>query len=553
MKLLPENVERYRKFFAFIIKYWNSDIVDYSFKKAIGTSEEYESSSFENSPEELANDLKKMGPAYIKLGQLLSTRPDLLPEPHLKELRKLQDDVDPIDYETVQQIVEDELGIRISKAFKEFDKDPLASASIGQVHTAVLHSGKKVAVKIQRPNVRENFISDLDNLKDMADFAVKHFEDAKKYNVADLVEELRFTLLKELDYSAETQNLLIISNSLKEFRSLYVPKPILDYCSSKVLTLEFVNGKKVTKISALRRIENDLDVLVEDLIKGYLKQIIVDGTAHADPHPGNIYITQENILVLMDFGMVAQFPEQLQNQIIQLMLAISEHNSDRVISILLDISTYDEEEAEINNFKKNISRLVLENQNLTAESMQTGKVIIQMNRTAAQNSIKLPVELNMLAKILLNLDQIIAVLSPEYNVNTTIKEYLKDIMKVKMAEELKPGNLLNLALETKELAESMPERLNSILDNLANNKFEMKVKAIDERRFTDAFQKVANRITLGIIIASMIIGAAMLVSIETSFTIMGYPALAIILFLIAAIFGFYVIYQIVIKDDNFKK
>lgn len=553
MSILPENIERYRKFFALLIKYWNSDILDYSSKKAFGTSDDPEPKSFENSPEELADDLRNMGPVYVKLGQLLSTRPDLLPEPHLKALRELQDNVDPIDYEIIQAIFEEEVGTRISKAFKEFDQEPLASASIGQVHIAVLHSGQKVAMKIQRPDIREKFLSDLDTLKGLAEWAVNHSEDARKYNIADLVDELRFTLLKELDYKAEAQNLILLKNNLAQFEHLFVPSPILDYCTSKVLTMEFVEGQKVTDVSNLRRMENDLDPLVDDLIRGYLKQIIIDGTAHADPHPGNVYITPENKLALMDLGMVAQFPAQLQDQIMQLMLGLSEYNSTQVISVLLSISTYEEDTANLDNFKKEINRLILDNQNHTAESMQAGKLIIQMNRIAAHNNIKLPVVLNMLAEILLNLDQMVAVLSPEYKINETIKGYMQEVMQSKMIDDMKPGNILNFALETKKLAEKMPERLNTIMDNLANNKFEIKMKTIDETRFTDAFQKVANRVTLGIIIASMIIGAALLIKVETTWTILGYPAIAIILFTIAALLGFYVIYQILVKDENFKK
>ncbi|TDU33719.1 putative unusual protein kinase regulating ubiquinone biosynthesis (AarF/ABC1/UbiB family) [Gelidibacter sediminis] len=552
MTLLPENIDRYRKFFTLLIKYWNSDILDYSTKMAMGDADVDESGIFENSPEELTEDLKKMGPAYIKLGQLLSTRPDLLPEPHLKALQELQDDVDPIDFETVQGIFEKEVGTRISKAFKEFDPIPLASASIGQVHVGMLHSGQKVAIKIQRPQIREKFLSDLNTLSEMAEWAVKHSEDARKYNVSALVEELRFTLLKELDYQAEAQNLLLIKRNLKQYKNLFVPSPILDYSTSKVLTMEYVEGKKVTAINPLRRIEENLDPLVDDLVRGYLKQVIVDGTAHADPHPGNVHITPQNKLALMDLGMVAQFPEQMQERIMQLMLALSEYDSEQVISVLMAISTFDPEKADIEQFKKEISRMILENQNHSAGSMRTGRLIIQMNRTAAQNDITLPVTLNMLAKILLNLDQIVAVLSPNYKINDTIRDYMQEIMQAKMLDELKPASLLNLALETKKLAEKMPERLNTIMENLANNQMEFKVKTIDETRFTDAFQKVANRITLGIIIAAMIIGAAMLIRIKTSFTIAGYPALAIILFVIAAVIGFYVIYQIVIKDENFK-
>lgn len=552
MALLPESIERYRKFFTLLIKYWNSDVLNYSSKKAFDFFDEEELDSFENSPEELADDLRKMGPVYVKLGQLLSTRPDLLPEPHLKALRELQDNLDPFDFELVNSIFEEEVGTSISKAFKTFKEEPMASASIGQVHEAELHSGQKVAIKIQRPNIREKFLSDLDMLKNIAEWAVKHSGEAEKYNVAGLVEELRFTLLKELDYKAEAQNLNLLKKNMKQFEHLYVPGPVMDYSSSKVLTMEYVEGQKVTGINPLKQLENDFTPLVDNLVRGYLKQIIVDGIAHADPHPGNVFITPDNKLALMDLGMVAQFSEQLQEQIMQLMLGLSQYDSTKVASVLLTMSTYDKESANLDKFRKEINRLLLEHQHHPAGSMQTGKMIIQMNRTAAQNNIQLPVTLNMLAKILLNLDQIVVVLSPDYKINETLKEYLEELMQSKMLKELKPENFLSLFLEMKKLAEKTPARLNTIMDNLANNKLEVKIDAIDETRFTDAFQKVANRITLGIIIASMIIGAAMLIRIETSWTFMGYPAIAIILFLVAALIGFYVIYQIVIKDDNFK-
>ncbi len=552
MSILPESLERYRKFFGFLIKYWNSDILSYTTEKATGENDVVDTQDYDQKPEEFAEDLKKMGPTYIKLGQLLSTRPDLLPEEYLEALSALQDDVEPIPNTDLHKIFEEEIGSRISKAFITFDEKPLACASIGQVHVATLHSGKKVAVKIQRPQIRERFLADLDTLQEIAEWATNNSKEAKKYNVSSIIEELRYTLLQELDYTIEAQNLLSLKENLKEFNHLYVPEPILDYSTSKILTMEFVEGKKVTKISPLKRMEENLDPLVDDLVEGYLKQIIVDGFAHADPHPGNVHITPNNKLALMDLGMVARFSKELQDQILQLLIGLSNYNSDQVNDVLLNISTYDET-ADREDFKKKISRLVLENQNMKAENMQSGRIIIQMNRIAAHNGIQMPVALNMLGKILLNMDQIVAVLSPNYDANTTIKNYVHQLMRSKMVDELKPENLFNVVLETKKLTEKMPERLNSIFENLATNNFKIKVDSIDEDRFTDAFQKVANRITLGVIIASMIIGAALLIQIPTSWIIFGYPGLAIILFLIAALLGFYIIYAIIVKDRSFKK
>ena len=553
MSILPEKLERYRKFFSFIIKYWNSELLEYSERKVFGDDDGAYALTYEQSPEEFANDLKEMGPTYIKFGQLLSTRPDLLPDDYLKALCKLQDEVEPISFEEVQELFESEVGVKISKAFDSFDEKPLASASIGQVHKAVLHSGRIVAVKFQRPGVRKRFLSDLDTLCEMAEWAQKHSEDARKYNVADVVDELRYTLLQELDYAKEANNLLALKSNMREFKHIHVPEPILDYSTSRVLTMEFIEGRKVTRISPLRRIEENMDEVVDDLVKGYLKQVISDGFAHADPHPGNIHLMADNRLALMDLGMIARFTAPMQEQILRLMIALSNYESEKVAEILLELSKYNADDANITVFQKNIGRLILDTKNKTASDMQTGRLIIQMNRVAAANNIRIPAELNMLAKILLNMDQLIAVLSPDYDANKTIRQYVQRLMEKKMLDELKPGNVFGLALESKKLAEKTPERLNKILEKLANNELQLKIDAIDERRFTDAFQKVANRITLGIIIAAMIVGAALLIQIPTSWTILGYPGLAILFFLIAALLGFYLVYAIIVKDENLKR
>lgn len=553
MSLLPEQMDRYRKFFGLIIKYWHSDLVEYSSQRVLGESELKKVEDYDPSPEELAEDLKKMGPAYIKLGQLLSTRPDLLPVQYLRKLRDLQDNVAPIDSKEVVTIFEEEVGVKISKAFKEFDPKPLASASLGQVHSAILHSGKEVAVKIQRPGVREQLLADLDTLKSIAEYAVNLSKEARKFNIDNLIEEIRFTLIRELDYENEARSLLTLKKNMTKFRHLYIPKPFLDYSTSKVLTMEYVFGKKVTKISPYKRMEEDLSPLVEDLVEGYLKQIVEDGFAHADPHPGNIHITPDNKLAILDLGMTVRFSGELQDHILQLMIGLSNYDSGQISDSLLKMSEYDSDTANIEEFKKRISHLVLETQNKTAEDMQTGRLIIQMNRVAAYNGIQIPVEITMLAKILLNLDQIVAVLSPTYKVNDTIQRYVHKIMASRMVHELKPSNLFTVLLQSKELAEKMPERFNRILENLSRNQFEIKVNAIDQSRFTDAFQKVANRITAGIIIAAMIIGAALLIQIPTSWTIFGYPGLAIILFTIAAMMGFYLLFTIIVNDDNLVK
>ncbi len=533
-----------------MLKYWNSDVFTYTEEKIADSEADIESDHFDHSPEELAEDLKKMGPTYVKLGQLLSTRPDLLPPSFLETLATLQDDVEVVDYAEIEKIFKEELGVRISKAFASFETEPLASASIGQVHRAVLHSGKIVAVKVQRPGIRERFIEDLDALMSMSEKFENFSETARNYAVHNVIEELRYILLKELDYTQEAQNLDTLKSNLEEFEHLFIPAPILDYCSSRVLTMEFVEGGKITKVSPLKKLEIPLEPLVDDLVKGYLKQIIVDGFAHADPHPGNVYLTPENKIALMDLGMVAKFSNEMQETILKLMIALSNYDGSRVADILLNISEYDEKNKALKNFRKNVIRITQENEDSKAKDLQTGRILIKMNQMAAKEGIHIPVELNILGKILLNLDQIVAHLNPEYDLQRTMKEYVQHLMQKRIKENLKPGNLMELFLEMKELSENLPFRLNKFTELLSENKLRIKVDSIDEQRFTDAFQKVANRITAGLIIAALIVGAAMLVRVPTAWSIAGYPAFAFILFLIAAVIGLYLLYQILFKDED---
>lgn len=550
-----QQLNNYAKFFSFILKYYNSDVVKSTANSVLNEIEKTEISEdeYNQKPEELVEDLKKMGPTYVKLGQLLSTRPDLLPENYLQALANLQDDVETVPYEEIQKIFEEEIGVKINKAFELFDPKPLASASIGQVHLALLPSGRKVVVKIQRPGVRKNFIEELETLKNMADLAVTHSKVAKKYALDDVIEELRFILLNELDYNKEAQNLVILKENLKEFKNLIVPSPVAEYSSSKVLTMDFIDGKKITSLGNLKKIETDFTSVIDDLVEAYMKQIIVDGFVHADPHPGNIHVTADDKVALMDLGMVAKFSPKIQEKIMMLLVGMTKKDGDDITDALLEISEYDSAKVNLDHFRKNINRLVMDSTSTNAEDMETGRILLQMNRIAADEGIKLAVELNILGKVLLNMDQIVAVLTPKYDLQKAIRRFMEKMVNKKMQQELKPENAYAFLLDNKKLLENLPGRLNKITENLANNQLELKINAIDEDRLTEGFQKVANRITSGLIIAAMIIGAALLMRIPSTYTILGYGVLPFYFFVIAIGLGLFLVYSIMFKDDHFKK
>src|SRR5256885_2065622 len=312
ISLKPEHLKRYRDIAWLFMKYGRSDLV-----KHAGLEEALdESVASVDAPqaEELASDLEKMGPTFIKLAQLLSTRADLLPFPYLDALARLQDNVEPFSFAEVEQIVSSELGVRISKAFAVFEATPIAAASLGQVHRAAMRDGRPVVVKVQRPGVRESIVEDLDALETVAEFLDSHTETGKRYEFKQMLMELRKSIIRELDYRQEAHNLAVLNENLKDFEHIAVPLPIEDYTTTRVLTMKYISGKKITSLSPLARIELDTFALAEHLFRAYLQQILVDGFFHADPHPGNVFLTDNGEIALIDLGMVARITPTFQER-----------------------------------------------------------------------------------------------------------------------------------------------------------------------------------------------------------------------------------------------
>lgn len=547
MSVLPKSYDKYIRFFKLILKYYDDDIFNPELRAEKAREQDMD---WDHDPEELVEDLKKMGPTYVKFGQFLSTRADLLPKPFLTALASLQDNVEAVDYEAIEEIFKEQLGVRISKAFASFEKEPMASASIGQVHKAVLHSGEVVAVKIQRPGIAKRFNEDLDVLMTLTEKVEQVSKTSKKFALHDTIEELRYILLQELDYRQEAENLLRLKKNLAEFQYLQVPRVIQDYCAEKVLTMEFIAGHKVTELSPFQLESVPREKLLEDFLKGYLKQIIVDGFAHADPHPGNIAVTKEGKLALLDLGMVARFDGTMRENILRLMVALGQNDGEELTHVLLKISSYEEGKADKAKFKKNILRKLEENREKNAGELQNGRTIMEINKIAARHGIRMPVELVSLGKILLNMDQILSVLGPDYRPQKAIRSYTQHLMQRHMLGELKTTNLIRNILESKELLENLPFRLNKISEDLANQNFKIKMDIEGKQRFIVVFQKVANRISVAVVTAALILGGALILRIPTQWTIFGYSGFAIIIFVIAILIGFRLVYQILFTDEN---
>lgn len=554
ISLKSEHLKRYKDIAWLLMKYGRSDLVKRAgLEEAIDDTEVTTAGT--NVPaeaEELTADLEKLGPTFIKLAQLLSTRADILPRPYLEALTRLQDNVQPFSFGEVEKIVSSEIGVRLSKAFSEFEATPMAAASLGQVHRARLRDGHAVVVKVQRPDIRQLIINDLEALAEMAGFLDRNTEAGKRYEFQNILIELRKSILRELDYRQEARNLIAFDENLKEFDRIVVPLPIEDYTTSRVLTMDYIKGKKITALSPLARIEIDGFHLAEELFRAYLKQILIDGLFHADPHPGNVFLTEDEEIALIDLGMVARITPRFQENLLQLLLAISEGRGDTAAERTIDIGE-PKENFDETKFSRAVGDLVTQHQATSLDNMDAGRIVMEITRISAEYGFRLPPEFTMIAKTLLNLDQVVYTLDPQFDPNAVIRRHASEIMRQRMMKSISPGNLFMSAIEVKDFVEKLPGRVNRLLDTVANNEMQIKVDAIDEKLLMEGFQKIANRITTGLVLAALIVGAALMMRVETSFKILGYPGLAIIFFLIAASGGVMLVFNILFNDEKQEK
>jgi ubiquinone biosynthesis protein len=527
------HLKRYRDIAKLLAKYGRSDVVR----------------DGDDAPpadaRELTNDLEALGPTFVKLGQLLSTRPDLIARPYTAALARLQDRCEPVPLSDVTRVIEHELEAPVTVAFSSFDPAPVASASLGQVHRARLVDGRVVAVKVQRPGIRAQVRDDLEALAEIAGFLDAHTEAGRRFGFADLFDQFRRSMTAELDYQQEAANLLSLREVVADNPYVIVPAPVEDHTTARVLTMDFVHGRKITDLTDDIRESIDGAALADGLFCCYLDQILGEGMFHADPHPGNVFLTEENKVGLVDLGMVARVPQRMQNALVRLMLAISEGRGEEVAEVAatmaqrLDVFDGD-------RFEREVTDLVARNSGLSVTELDAGEVMLELSRVSGDCGLRPPPEMAMLGKALLNLDQVAHALDPDFDPSAAIERHGNDILRSRF--KVSPGSVYSAVLETREFVEQLPGRVNKVMDAVADGRFELNVKAFDEAQLLQGLQKLANRVTMGLVLAALIVGAAMLMRVETSSKLLGYPSVAIICFLLAAAGGAWLLGSIVLAD-----
>jgi predicted unusual protein kinase regulating ubiquinone biosynthesis (AarF/ABC1/UbiB family) len=550
----PGHLGRYKDIGRLLLKYGRSDLVR---QAGLDTAlvDDVEPTGARAEGEELAADLERLGPTFIKLGQLLSTRADLLPSPYLDALARLQDDLEPFGFDEVRTTVEDELGVRLSRIYADFDDTPVAAASLGQVHAAVLRShgdrpAREVVVKVQRPGIRRQVFDDLEVLENIASRLEAHTEQGRLFAVGDLLATFRRSLLDELDYRKEASNLVRLGGIVADRPLLVVPAPYDDFSTSRVLTMDRIPGRKVTEMSPLARLDIDGPALARALFEAYLDQILVEGFFHADPHPGNVLLLPDGRLGLIDVGMVARVAPQLREHLIRLLLAVGERRGEEVARLAMEMSE-PLTDCDSRGFTTQVADLVERYATASVDGLDAGRVVLDLTRACSASGLRPPPEMSMVGKALLNLDMVARILDPDVAPVEIVQDRALELVRGGVTPTM--SGVLNAAMEAREFAEQLPGRVNRAMDALAGGRFELRVDAFDEKEFLRGLHRMANRVAVGLVLAALIIGAALLSRVKTDVTIGGYPAVAFVLFIVAALGGAWLCVAIAVSDRRLRR
>lgn len=494
-----------------------------------------------------ASDLEAMGPTFVKLGQVLSTRADLLPQPYLDALKRLQDDVEPVPVAEIRQVIEDDLGMPVKDIFDSFDDEPLAAASVAQVHRARLGDGTDVVVKVQRPGIAQTVRKDLEVLADLAGVVDATTEVGRRFAFVDFLESFRTSFVAELDFRTEADNLHVFGELLADREHLDVPRPIDRLVTRRVLTMTHIEGRRVTDIGPLARHDFDGAAIADELVRAYIDQILVKGLVHADPHPGNMLLTPDGRLVLLDLGMVARLGHRVRQHMLDLTLAIAEQRADHAVEVLETAGTrladYDR-----STLEPHIAELLSRHAGSSVATLDTGSVMLQLSRACGNADLRPPAELAMVGKALLHLDEVTRCLDPDFVPNKTIEDHTGALLRHQVSEGASPIRLARTALDSARMVENLPRHADRILSDLADGILTIKVDAIDEDQLLRGMEKVATRLTVGIVLAAMIVGASLAMRVETDVELLGAPALAVVFFVLAFIGGMILLGHVLVTD-----
>jgi ubiquinone biosynthesis protein len=454
--------------------------------------------------------LEELGPTFIKVGQLLSTRSDLLPPSFISELSRLQDDVPPVSFEQAKAVVEDELDAPIDQIFKTFEERPIAAASLGQVHGATLANGEDVVVKIQRPNIEQVINLDLDILLDLAQLAQVRTPLGKRYEVVDLTEEFAHSLKTELDYQREGRNADRFRANFADEAHMYVPKVYWEYTTKRVMVQERIRGIKIDNLEALEAAGYDRKQLALHAAKFILKEILEDGFFHADPHPGNVVALPNHVIGLVDFGTVGRLATRDRANLVRLFIMAVQLDTDGVLDQLVRMGIADYS-MDYDSLRRDLHRLLLRYYGVALKEVSAGEVLEDLEPIIYRHQLRIPSDLWLLIKTLVIMEGVGHNLDPDFDIFEFSKPYIGSFMRrLWLPSEWGPAAMRS-AWNLGDLLIDLPRQTTRILGQVERGDLGFQIHVPELDRTTNRLNDIANRIILAVLLAALILGLAIII------------------------------------------
>lgn len=480
--------------------------------------------------------LEELGPTFIKFGQILSTRPDIVPTEVLDELQSLQDHIPAVSTDEIKAQIHRELGYPTEELFKKFEDTPLATASIAQVHRGTLKNGEEIVCKVRRPNIESVIETDLDIMMGLAYMVEKHLPGGELYDPVGLVREFRRTLHRELDFSREGRTTERFAANFADDETVHIPKVFWDYTGQTVLTLEYVSGIKISNQDELKKADLDLEIIARNGADNFLKQVFIHGLFHADPHPGNIHILPGNILCIFDFGMVGRLDEDLKLHLTELLLCVLRRDVDHLISQLLYSGDL-HDDSNIKNLKRDLTEFIDDYYDIMLQDLKVGKLLLDFVEILTEHQIKFPSNLMLLSRALFVMEGIGRQLDPNFNMVAQLKPFAEQIIKNRYS----PTNIAKDAARTLQsyqaLGKSLPRDIKEFINRINHNKFKIEVEHGGFERLVNDLDKSTNRISFSMVIAALIVGSSLVMQIDKGPMLFGFPILGLLGYSVAGFLG----------------
>ncbi len=465
--------------------------------------------------ERLRYVIQELGPTFVKLGQIASTRSDMLPADIVAELAKLQDQVEPFPYAVVEQIVASELGARIGDLFDEFEPRPLAAASIGQVHRARLLTGERVAVKIQRPGIAPAIRTDLEILRNLASIAEARFEWARRYQLQAMIAELSRALLQELDYQIEGRNTDQIARQFQRARSVRVPAIHWKQTSKRVLVMEYLEGVKVNERERLVRDGVDLKALAERILNALFRQMFVEGFFHADPHPGNLLVMPDGAVAFIDFGMVGRMSETMKESFSDLIIALMRQSTDGILRAVLRMGLVPDD-MPMDELRRDVEDLRTKYYGVPFSEMSLGEAVNDLLDTARRHNIRIPTDFLLLGKALLTVEGVVVALDPDISIVSLAEPFGLRLLRERFRPERLAASLWRDATEYGDLLAKLPKQANELMNVVKNGQARLEISVPELDVFLRKLDRISNRLSfsvvmlaISIVMAGLIVGSSL--------------------------------------------